>query len=250
MFRTALSQITRLREQVASESFLVSPRSIMFSPVFIIRRGLFNAIKQLAPEITGNLLDFGCGSKPYESIFSNATSYVGVDIEVSGHSHLDSKVDVFYDGKTLPFPDAQFDSIVSFEVFEHVFNPDELFTELNRVLKPGGKILISVPFAWGEHEQPYDYARYTSFGASHLLAKNDFRVVNLVKTTSHYLAISQLFIAYVSHYCLPRSRDLGFFSQLAVIFPLTAFALLWDKLLPKSSDYFANTVILAEKQAI
>ena len=105
------------------------------------------------------VLDFGCGSKPYENLFINIDEYVGCDIEVSGHDHLDSKIDYFFDGKNLPFIDDRFDSVVSFEVFEHIFNLPEILKEINRVTKTSGNILISVPFAWGEHEVPYDFAR-------------------------------------------------------------------------------------------
>ena len=84
-------------------------------------------------------MDFGCGSKPYESLFVNAKKYIGIDVEVSGHNHKDSKVDVFYDGKTLPFADKSFDAVVCFEVLEHIFNPDEAITEIRRVLKGDGE---------------------------------------------------------------------------------------------------------------
>ena len=47
------------------------------------------------------MLDFGCGQKPYESLFS-VEEYVGLDIEVSGHDHTNSKVDTYYDGKNIP----------------------------------------------------------------------------------------------------------------------------------------------------
>ena len=50
------------------------------------------------------------------------------------------------------------------QVLEHVFNPDDFVREIARVLKPGGALLLTVPFVWNEHEQPYDYARYSSFG--------------------------------------------------------------------------------------
>jgi len=95
---------------------------------------------------------------------SEAASYIGVDLEATGHDHSNSKIDVLYDGKVLPFKDGQFDAVVSFEVLEHVFNLSEVMREINRVTTDSGYLLISVPFAWLEHEIPYDFARYTSFG--------------------------------------------------------------------------------------
>ena len=54
----------------------------------------------------------------------------------------------------MPFSDGRFDSVVSFEVLEHVFNLPQILQEINRVTKDSGLFLISVPFAWGEHEAP------------------------------------------------------------------------------------------------
>src|SRR6476646_7017983 len=118
---------------------------------FLIRNRLPRNIKVLAPRLTGKMMDFGCGQKPYRSLFS-VDDYVGVDFENPGHPHLNESIDVFYDGKTLPFLDGQFDSIFSSEVFEHVFNIDDILKELNRVLKINGLILITCPFAFCEHE--------------------------------------------------------------------------------------------------
>jgi SAM-dependent methyltransferase len=239
--------ISSLKKRLRKEAFIISPLSIIINPVYIIRNGLYKSISNIAPNITGNVLDFGCGSKPYESLFVNANSYVGVDIEVSGHNHKDSKVDYFYDGKKLPFNDASFDAIVCFEVFEHVFNIEEVLAEISRVLKPNGQLLISIPFAWDEHEIPYDFARYTSFGITHILNKNNFEVVKLTKTTTYILAVFQMLIAYLHQYALPKGRLIGRFSQLIVIFPLNVMALLFNTLLPKRYEYFCNNVVLAKK---
>ena len=74
------------------------------------------------------MMDFGCGSKPYKSLF-NVNEYVGVDYHGQGHSHVNEQIDVFYDGVLLPFPDNYFDSVFSTEVFEHVFNLENLNPE-------------------------------------------------------------------------------------------------------------------------
>ncbi|MCS6766613.1 MAG: methyltransferase domain-containing protein [Candidatus Protistobacter heckmanni] len=239
--------ISSLKKRLRKEAFITSPLSIVINPVYIIRNGLYKAISNITPNIKGNVLDFGCGSKPYESLFVNANSYVGVDIEVSGHNHKDSKVDYFYDGKKLPFNDASFDAIVCFEVFEHVFNIEEVLTEIHRVLKPNGQLLISIPFAWDEHEIPYDFARYTSFGITHILNKNNFEVVKLTKTTTYILTVFQMLIAYLCQYALPKGRLFGRISQLIFIFPLNVLALLLNTLLPKRYEYFCNNVVLAAK---
>ena len=74
----------------------------IFHPFFFIRKGLLKGIAQHAEKIQGKLLDFGCGSKPYQSLFQ-VDEYIGVDYENSGHTHINEQIDVFYDGKHLPF---------------------------------------------------------------------------------------------------------------------------------------------------
>jgi SAM-dependent methyltransferase len=237
----------KLRAKARRESFHPTWLSAIVSPDYIIRRGLFLAVSQLAPSVSGRILDFGCGSRPYESLFLNAAEYVGVDLQATGHDHIDSKVDVFYDGKTLPFRDADFDAVVSFEVFEHVFNLPEVLREIHRVTKESGHLLISIPFAWNEHEVPYDYARYTSFGISDLLRKNGYDVIDLRKTTTYLLATGQIFIGYLTHLA-PRARILRGFFQILFICPCTLATLALNAILPKRYEYFCNCVVLARRQ--
>src|SRR5215831_6745285 len=84
-------------------------------PAYFTRNRLLNKITMLAPELKGKLLDFGCGSKPYRSLFS-VDEYIGIDIENPGHPHANEQIDVFYDGKKIPFTDNSFDAVFSSEV--------------------------------------------------------------------------------------------------------------------------------------
>jgi SAM-dependent methyltransferase len=137
---------------IKKEQFNPKIVGIFTNPFYFSRRGFFLAMSELGKELNGRLLDIGCGSKPYEPYIA-VKQYVGFEID-SERSRTTSKADFFYDGKILPFKN---------EVFERVFNPTEFLTEANRVLRKNGKLLLTVPFVWDEHEQPHDHARYTSF---------------------------------------------------------------------------------------
>jgi SAM-dependent methyltransferase len=199
----------RLRRLIDSTSYNSSLLGILLNPLFLIRSGLKNKISRYSSRVQGRVLDFGCGSKPYEGLFTSCQEYVGVDIEKSGHNHADSKVDYYWDGITLPFEDACFDTCVSFEVFEHVFEPQIALAEIRRVLRPGGLLLITTPFAYGEHEIPYDFARYTSYGLRHIVAKAGFVVEAVEKIGDEHLAVGQILIDYVSQR-VSRVKYLGF----------------------------------------
>jgi len=237
--------VESIRIRLRGETFRPTLLSALVGSSFISRSGLYRAIKGAAPQVNGKVLDFGCGSKPYEALFTNAVSYTGVDLETTGHDHVDSKVDVFYDGRTLPFQNGAFDAVVTFEVFEHVFNLPEILAEIRRVTRDSGHLLISIPFTWSEHEIPYDFARYTTFGISHILKTSGYEVLSISKTTTSLLTACQMFMDYLVQLG-PRSWTRSFL-QLFVIFPGTLIALTLNAILPKRYDSFCNTVVLARK---
>ena len=92
----------------------------------------------------GKVLDVGCGTKPYESMIPH-TEYVGLEFDAP-ENRASKKADIFYDGLYFPLKDSGFDSILTTQVLEHVFEPEIFVAELNRVLKTNGKILLTVPF--------------------------------------------------------------------------------------------------------
>jgi SAM-dependent methyltransferase len=242
--------LKKLKIRLRRESYLPSPLGIVISPFYIIRNGLYKGVLSHASKIEGDILDFGCGSKPYESLFIKAKSYIGVDMQASGYDHKDSKIDFCYDGKVIPLPDDSFDAVVCFEVLEHIFNIEEVLGEIRRVLKPNGQILISIPFAWNEHLIPHDFARYTSYGIRHVLEKNGFSVVEITKSTTYFLAVCQMFIAYLSQHVSPESRIPAKLFQIVFIFPLTVISLFLDRLLPKRYEYFCDSIVLGKKPSI
>ena len=222
--------------------------SIIF-PHYLVRNRLLKQIALLAPKLKGRLLDFGCGSKPYRSLFV-VEEYVGVDYENPGHPHLNEEIDVYYDGKTLPFPDENFDSIFSSEVFEHIFNLDEILPELRRVLKTGGKILMTCPFSICEHEVPNDYARYSSFALKHLFHKNGFEVLEQYKTGNSIETIFQLFLMYVHQNITPYVRKIPVVRSAFRFFVYTftnIYALLLSRMFPGGKELYLNNVILCKK---
>lgn len=221
----------------------------IFYSGYILRKKLVKSISRHSKYMTGKLLDFGCGSKPYESLF-DVEEYIGVDFNGEGHSHESENIDVFYDGKNLPFPDNHFDSVFSTEVFEHVFNLEEMMLEIRRVMKPGAKILITCPFAIPEHEQPNDYARYSSFGLKHLFEKNNFKIIEYEKIGNHFDALLQLRISLFSLVLFPKLNKLVFVKPVlaSIIYPaFNLYSLLFSRFFSKKTALYLNNVIVCEK---
>ena len=227
------------------QTFFPGWLGIFVNPFYFARSGLHDAMTEFAPLLAGRLLDVGCGSKPYQTLFAVDT-YIGLDIdsEISRQSGI---ADHHYDGITFPFADASFDSVLCNQVLEHVFNPDEFIREIVRVLKPGGKLLLTVPFVWDEHEQPYDYARYSSFGLRSLLGKQGLKIVNHIKIGSDASIIFQLVNAYLFKVTQgwPRlSKQLFTVSVMAFV---NIMGLLFSRMLPDNPDLFLDNIVLAEK---
>lgn len=235
------SFITFLKHQ----SFQPGILSLFLNPFYFIRRGLYKNIQHFAPRLKGKLLDFGSGRKPFENLFT-VDEYIGLDLEQTGHDHRNSKVDVYYDGRNIPFANETFDSLFCSEVLEHVFNPDEILPEICRVLKPGALALITVPFCWNEHEVPYDYARYSSFGITALLEKNGFRVIKLKKSGNFARVIFQLWALYIFELFKKMGRA-GYILSLLFIVPINLFGSILLLLLPQNKSLYFNNIILAEK---
>jgi SAM-dependent methyltransferase len=187
----------------------------------------------------------GCGSKPYRSLFSVDT-YIGLDID-SSLSRQRGDADYFYDGNAFPFVDGSFDSALCNQVLEHVFNPNEFLGEIARILKPGGKLLLTVPFVWDEHEQPYDYARYSSFGLRALFEKQGFRVVYHKKLGADPSIIFQIANAYLFKITQRLPRFVILLITVTVMAFVNLLGLLARNLLPGNPDLYLDQVILAEK---
>lgn len=218
-------------------------------PFFFVRKNLYKNIRELAPELKGSILDFGCGAKPYQDLFVNSTKYVGLDIEVSGHDHTSESIDVYYDGKTIPFGDESFDNIFSSEVYEHVPNLDGIMDELHRVLKQGGYMLATAPFVWNEHEIPYDFTRYTSFGIRALLEKHGFEIVDYRKSTSCLEMVYQMKAEYYRYqFQNVKSPMVRHAIQRTLISFQTLKGLILSKILPVNWSFYGDNIILCRKK--
>lgn len=96
----------------------------------------------------GFTLDIGCGENPY--IFhEHLNNYVGMDIDISILKKLSENLHdvslICSSGSHAPFKDHAFDLIICTEVLEHLKNPEEMISEMNRVLTKEGKAIVSIP---------------------------------------------------------------------------------------------------------
>ena len=216
-------------------------------PFFLAHRALRIEIARMAEGATGIVLDVGCGTAPYRTLFAH-THYLGIEVaSSSAYGSAKGGADVLYDGRCLPFADASVDNILCNQVLEHVFEPIAFLSELHRVLRPGGRLMMTVPFVWDEHEQPYDFARYSSFGLAHLTGKCGFEVIEARRTLADASLFAQLWLTYWFKVARRNGRAsiAGKVFVAVMSVPANIFGLLLGKLLPASPDlYLDNAIIL------
>ncbi len=230
----------------------VTPLPALTAPFFLAHRALRGEIAALAASTSGTVIDVGCGSAPYRALFAHAT-YIGVEVPAaSQHGSAKSGADVLYDGRALPFADASANFVLCNQVLEHVFEPAPFLRELHRILRPNGRVLMTVPFVWDEHEQPYDFARYSSFGLAYLARKAGFEVVESRRTLADASLFAQLWLAYwfkVIRRSNPASR-MRKLMLAAICVPTNLLGLLLGKLLPTNPDLYLDNVIILARPTI
>lgn len=133
----------------------------------------------------GRLYDLGCGETPYkEWLLNYADEYTGVDWGGTLHK---LKADILADlNETLPIESEVADTVISLSVMEHLREPQVFLNEAHRILKPGGAMILQVPFMWWVHEAPYDYYRYTQYGLQYMFEKAGFNDVIVYPQTGFW----------------------------------------------------------------
>jgi SAM-dependent methyltransferase len=129
---------------------------------------------------TGILADIGCGDVPYYHFYKDLVEdNICIDWENSSLelSFLDHHADL---NKPLTFLESNsFDTVLSTDVLEHIHEPALLFSEMTRILKSNGHLILAVPFLYWIHDNPHDYHRYTHFMLREFCKKNNLEVVEL-----------------------------------------------------------------------
>ncbi|HEC35045.1 MAG TPA: SAM-dependent methyltransferase [Anaerolineae bacterium] len=149
----------------------------------ISRAGFDRFLAKEAEEVQGKMLSLGCGPKTYQAM--TPAREVRMDITWRPSLHVNG------DAHDLPFPDNLFDAVLVEEMLEHCRSPHQVANEIWRVLKPGGKLILTAPFLFPMHDRPHDYFRFTEFGLRHLF--RNFEHVSIRPHHSGYGTFVTLF---------------------------------------------------------
>jgi SAM-dependent methyltransferase len=184
--RTKLMSSQRLTDQELVDLF--SKKMGWGSPFLpnasLQTQAIFSFLLEASHECNENtiVLDISAGQCRYKPFFQHA-HYIAVDSCVGDKSWDFSKLDAAADSLYLPIKSDTIDICTNFTSMERYPEPSKAFSEIFRVLKPGGKLYLYVPFAIGEHQTPYDFFRYTRYGLARLCEENNLNV-NYIRPTN------------------------------------------------------------------
>lgn len=178
----------------------------------------------LGPKLAGlhgDLLDVGCGEMPYRSFLPRSVRYTGIDVPQSTAFSMRGNEEIVpFDGLSIPFPDASFDTLLCTEVLEHSLKPAVLIKEMERVLKPGGTLIATVPFSARVHYAPYDFYRFSKYALDNMFCS--FTDVQIEERGNDIAVIANKLII-VSLRMVKPSRY--WFVQLPFLLPLLVLTL-------------------------
>ncbi|MEA2606702.1 MAG: hypothetical protein QOI00_1459 [Chloroflexota bacterium] len=204
-------------------------------------RTLPKTLESLATELHlgpgDRILDYGCADVPYREFFPHDADYVGADLPGNARA----TVTINPDG-TLPVEQGSFDAVVSTQVLEHVQDPPLYLAECFRVLRPGGRLMLSTHGIFVYHPDPVDFWRWTSAGLERVLSDAGFEVKELEGVVG-LIAIGLQLVQDATYYKVPAGL------RQVLAFTLQRIIALADRLQsPESKRLNASVyVIVAEK---
>ena len=166
---------------------------------------------------SGRVLDVGGARRRGAFRPPPAARWVVADIERAHRPHVGADV------QALPFRDGAFDAIKATELLEHVPDVARALAECRRVLRPGGHLVITVPFLERLHGDPGDYSRYTRTMWERLLAEADLKPVTIVEQGGYFTHLAGMLRFLVQRAPRPlRWAGYGFFPLLDLLTRLDA----------------------------
>lgn len=189
----------------------------------------------------GILLDIGCGEKPYRTMTKDlVVKHLGLDHPGSFHSkkYVDIRATAYETG----LADESVDTILCTFVLEHLERPQVAVSEMARILKPGGHVILSAPLFWHLHEEPRDFFRYTKYGLAHLFETAGMSPVEINALSGFMVTFAQQ----LAYYLMKARKGIFKLPVAAIQLTLQGLALLANRF--DSTDNFTWAYLIVAKK--
>jgi len=205
---------------------------------YIVLSHLYQWMRERALTVAhGVLLDYGCGGQPYRELFlPKVSKYIAADVAAAHGTSVDIRLQP---RQPVPLPSASVDTILANQTLEHVPDSDFYLAECERLLRPGGVLILTAPMQWRHHEAPFDYFRFTRYGLTELLSRHQFTLQDLSPSGGVYALLGQIFLNHLA--------ERGFQNRL-VFRAINRVALWFDKKVPDSEETI-NWMCIARKSS-
>ena len=225
-----------------------------------------NKLNRISSDRKGRWLDIGAGDQPYKKYFSGCSEYLTTNTKRHynqvGFEALEKQTTFWIeDGKSLPLPDNSLDGVACFQVLSVIDKPEVFFKEIHRVLKPGGKLLLTTDFIYPVWSVE-DRFRHTAFNLKQLCVGNSFKVSSIESFGGFASTVYALFMRYMRSF--PELwKQKKFFAKVLLAIPYLIFVLLlpivslkgmvifWlEKNTIHKTDFTFNLLLVAEKEIV
>lgn len=221
---------------------------------YVIRKTVIGFFQECSP--CQIFLEIGGGNAMMGSVLQSACRaerYIVSDIDPSDQTA------VVCDAQLLPFPDGSMDLVAAFEVIEHIPDTERFLSEIVRVLRPEGYVVLSMPFLYGRHDFQ-DFHRWTAQGLKRIMSLYGMEMRVIQNRGGTFLTITTLLSNYIHSIFSPssgswRARGMGkklYFGFMAILmFPLVVLSWLsfgLDLLIDRNSANPSGFVCIAQKK--
>lgn len=148
-------------------------------PQWLITRHANKNNTDVASLIKEDVLDVGSAEQSIKNYLAKDIKYIGLDYYSTAKDWYACVPDVYGDAKALPIKSNYVSTVLMMDVLEHLPYPEKCINEIDRVLKPGGRLIVQTPFIYPLHDQPLDFCRLTEYGYEKLLERTNLNIESI-----------------------------------------------------------------------
>jgi SAM-dependent methyltransferase len=201
------------------------------------------------PPPGARVLDVGCGRQPFrKTLESLGYSYTGIDVQQNPENTVDVICAI-----DEPLPEwliscGPFHFVLCTEVMEHVADWDRAFKNLAALMEQGGRLLITCPYFYLLHEEPYDFWRPTLHALRYFGSRAGFRILHHAAAGGAWDVLGTLLAECRPYSASDRLVDRGITKLVSLsrrgLFKLLREGRLQRMVKMRSSLYLSNIIVL------